>query len=157
MLKNIIKSLLVATLSLAILTACDDGTNTVATPTNPSGSITFTYKFNGIAFKPNVITAYRANFGGLPEPTMYITAYKGTDSVAITCPAVVGTHSVSGTGRTFIQINNGNAFLSTEGTVTISEITATKITGTFSGGAPNDGIFPPFSVTEGEFKNIAWY
>ena len=143
--------------SLAILTACDDGTNSVATPTNPTASTTFSYKFNGIEFKPNVITAYRANFGGLPEPTMYITAYKGTDSVAITCPAVVGTHSVSGTGRTFIQINNGNAYLSTEGTVTITEITTTKISGTFSGGAPYDGIFPPFSVTEGEFKNIAWY
>ncbi len=144
-------------ISLAFLTACSDGTNNVATPTNPTASINFTYKFNGTEFKPNVITAYRANFSGLPEPTMYITAYKGSDSVAITCPAVVGTHSVSGTGRTFIQINNGDAYLSTEGTVTISEITATKISGSFSGGAPNDGIFPPFSVTEGEFKNIAWY
>ena len=64
---------------------------------------------------------------------------------------------MNGGGQTFIQINNGNAYLSTEGTVTITELTATKFSGTFSGSAPDGGIFPAFSVTDGEFKNITWY
>ena len=157
MLKNCFKIALCLLFSLAFLTACDDGNNTVATPTNLTGSTTFSYKYNGIEFKPNVITAFRANFGGLPEPTMYITAHRGRDSVAITCPAIVGTHTVDGSGKTFIQINNGNAYLSAVGTVTITELTPTKISGTFSGSAPDGGILPPFNVTEGVFKNITWY
>lgn len=129
-------------------------TNLPYTSTNPT-SDTFSAKVNGIEFVDTDIFTVETQIAG--QEFISIGVANASDdeiTVSVKSSATVGSYPLTGTAADNAQLiytPNTEDFgaRATTGTVTITEKTATRLKGTFTGRATSNGI--DYQITEGAF------
>lgn len=140
-----IKYLYFVTLACALLFYSCSKKNNPA-PFNPAISL----KFNGTAFSTTNLTGSSA-----PNITVITGQFVGQSSIILSIPnAKVGSFDIPSSGATVIFVNGTgaqDAYSANSGTITVTSLTSTTISGTFAFSA-NDVGGVSANITDGQFQ-----